>query len=294
MKQELCAALGDFDGVHIGHIAVIEAAIKNCGNLTPAVYTFSHNCKNAKLITNNTEKEKFILSLGVKKVIFDDFEIIRNYSPLQFVKDVLIKEYNIKTIVCGKDFRFGKNAEGNIISLKAICDEFDLKLITVDSVNVCGQKISSSTIRTAIQNGDMVAANRLLGRNFKITGTVMQGKGLGHKNNTPTVNLNFDKQAIIPAFGVYITKTIVENRIYNSISNIGVRPSVENTSLANIETNIFDFDCDIYGKNIEIEFIKMIRPEMKFENIDNLFEQIKKDILQVKQYFSEENSEKIY
>ncbi len=294
MKQELCAALGDFDGVHIGHIAVIKTAVENCGNHIPVVYTFSQNCKKAKLITTNSEKEKFILSLGIKRVIFDDFETIRNYSPLQFVQDILLKKYNIKTIVCGTDFRFGKNAEGNVDTLKDLCHRFNLRLILVDSVEVNGHKISSSTIRSAIQKGDMLTTSQLLGRTFSITGTVRQGKGLGHLKNTPTVNLNLDSQAIIPAYGVYITRTIVDNIVYNSISNIGVRPSVENTNQANIETNIFDFNNDIYGKTVTIEFFKMLRPEIKFDNIDDLFKQINHDISQAKKYFSEENSEKIY
>lgn len=292
MKQELCAALGDFDGVHIGHIAVIETAVKNCGDFVPAVYTFTQNCKNAKLITDNTEKEKAILSLGIKKVIFDDFEIIKNYTPLHFVKEVLIDKYNIKKIVCGNDFRFGKDAVGDITTLKTICDKYGIELIAVDCVDDKGQKISSSTIRLYIQNGDMPSAKKLLGRNFTITGTVLQGKGLGHTQNTPTVNLCFDNSSVIPAFGVYITKTIVDGKAYNSITNVGVRPSVENTLTPNIETNIFDFNCDIYGKTIFVEFIKMIRPEIKFESIDKLFEQINKDISQAKHYFSEENSEK--
>jgi len=292
MKQELCAALGDFVGVHIGHIAVIETAVKNCDKFTPAVYTFTQNCKNAKLITDNAEKEKIILSLGIKKVIFDDFETIKTLSPLQFVKNILIDKYNIKTIVCGIDFKFGKNASGDINTLSTLCNEYGLKLITVDCIDEKGKKISSSSIRSAIQDGDMSTANKLLGRRFKITGPVLQGKGLGHKQNTPTVNLKFDDNSIIPAFGVYITKTFVDKNVYNSITNIGIRPSVEQTHIPNIETNIFDFDCDLYGKTITVEFIKMIRSEMKFESVDKLFEQIEKDIAQAKQYFCEENSEK--
>jgi len=292
MKQELCAALGDFDGVHVGHIAVINAAVKNCGDYTPAVYTFMQNCKNAKTITNNTVKEKLILSLGIKKVIFDDFDVIKDYTPLQFVKSVLIDNYNIKTIVCGKDFRFGINASGNIDTLNSICKKFGLKLITVDPIDENGKKISSSTIRTAIQDGDMVTAKSLLGRYFEMCGIVLQGKGLGHTKNTPTVNLSFDPNSIIPAFGVYITRTVIDNKKYHSITNVGIRPSVENTLTPNVETNIFDFDCDIYGKSITIEFIKMIRPEIKFESVDKLFEQISDDITQAKLYFSEENGEK--
>ncbi len=294
MKKELCAALGDFDGVHLGHIAVINTALRCCGNFTPAVYTFAHNCKNASVITDNEQKEKVILSLGIEKVIFDDFDSIKDYSPLQFVKEILNDKYNIKTVVCGKDFRFGKDAEGNVLILKKLCDENGISLITVDSVDVGGNKISSTDIRNSIENGDMECAAKMLGRPFCVNGIVTHGKGLGHTKKTPTVNISFKENVVIPAFGVYITKTSIDGTEYNSISNVGIRPSVENTDKPNIETNIFDFDSDIYGKNISISFIKMLRPEIKFESSDKLFEQIKKDILTAKEYFSEENSEKIY
>lgn len=294
MKQELCAALGDFDGVHLGHIAVINTAVKYCDTLTPAVYTFSQNCKNAKVITDNWQKENVILSLGIKKVIFDDFDTIKNYSPLQFVKEILIDKYNIKTVVCGKDFRFGKNASGDAFVLKKLCDEHGISLITVDSVNVNGNKISSTDIRNSIESGDMESAAKMLGRHYSVNGTVAHGKGLGRTKKTPTVNIGFKDNIVIPSFGVYITKTRVDGIEYNSISNVGIRPSVENTDTPNIETNIFDFDSDIYGKNISINFIKMLRSEIKFGSSDELFKQIKKDILKAKEFFSEENSEKIY
>lgn len=294
MKQELCAALGDFDGVHLGHIAVINTAVKYCDTLTPAVYTFSHNCKNAKLITDNLQKEAFILSLGIKKVIFDDFDLIKDFTPLQFVKEILLDKYNIKTVVCGKDFRFGKNATGDVDVLEKLCDDYGISLITVDGVNIDGNKISSTDIRLSIESGDMENVARLLGRYFSVSGTVAHGKGLGHTKKTPTVNITFKDNVVIPAFGVYITKTEIDGVTYNSISNVGIRPSVENTSTPNLETNIFDFDSDIYGKSIKISFIKMLRSEMKFDSSDKLFEQINKDILKAKEFFSEENSEKIY
>ncbi len=294
MKQELCAALGDFDGVHIGHMAVIETAVKNCGNLIPTVYTFTQNCKNAKLITTNADKEKIILSLGVKKVIFDDFETIKSLSPLQFVKDVLVDTYNIKKIVCGKDFKFGKDAKGDINILKMLCDKHNISLVTVDSVDIGSHKVSSSNIRQAIQNGDMLTAKKLLGRNFSISGNVIHGKALGQKKNTPTVNLCFNDSSIIPDYGVYITKTLVDGKTYNSISNVGIRPSVESTQTPNIETHIFDFNDDVYEKTISIEFVKMIRRETKFENVEQLFKQIQDDISQAKLYFSEVSIEKIH
>ncbi len=293
MTNGLCAALGDFDGVHLGHITIIKTAIKYSEGLTPAVYTFDKNCKNAKLITTNNVKKDIFTSLGINNVIFESFERICNLSPLQFVNDVLVNEYNVKKIVCGSDFRFGKNASGNTTTLKEIAKELGVEVIVVDLKEHNGAKISSTKIREHILNGEMELASALLSRNFFIEGTVVHGKGLGHKQNTPTVNIAFDKNAVIPKHGVYITKTKIGSVVYNSITNIGTRPSVENTDIPNAETHILNFNSDIYDTDISVEFIKMLRPEIKFENKKMLFEQINNDIKYAIDYFSGEQNEQI-
>ena len=290
MNNSLCAALGDFDGIHSGHVTVIKTAIYESQNMTPAVYTFYQNCKNAPMITDAETKKHIISSLGIKQIIFDDFEKIKELSPLSFVRDILYNKYNIKKIVCGSDFKFGKNAEGDISTMKQICDDIGIQLIVVDLLQESGKKISSTDIRRLILNGDMKNVNSLLGRNYSITGKVLHGKNLGNKKQAPTVNITFAENTLVPAYGVYITRTLIKDKIYNSISNVGVRPSVETTDKPNIETNIFDFDDDIYGECITIEFLKMIRHEIKFSDTNELFKQIHKDISYAKDYFIGENN----
>ncbi len=289
MKKGLCAALGDYDGVHPGHIAVIKTAVDSSKDLIPTIYTFTNNCKNSKIITDNETKSEIFKNLGIKKIIFEDFDSIKNYSPLQFVEEILIKKYNVKTIVCGSDFTFGKNAKGNIDTLKHICDNLKLNLKVVDAVKINNSKISSSLIRQYIENGQVDCAREIMGRNYNINGIVQQGKHLGKTMQTPTININFNKMNVIPKYGVYITKTYVNDKCYKSISNVGIRPSVETTDIPNVETYIFDFDQNIYGKPVTIEFIKMIRPEIKFKNSSMLYEQVEQDILNAKSYFNGEN-----
>ena len=291
MNNGLCAALGDFDGVHSGHMTVINTAINNCQNLTPAVYTFYKNCKNAPMITDAQTKEHILSSLGIKKIIFDDFEKIRELTPLAFVHDILYSKNKVRKIVCGNDFKFGKNASGDVSVLREICNQLSIELIVVDLLQKNGKKISSSVIRKCISNGEIEKVNSLLGRKYSIYGQVLHGKNLGSKKKAPTVNISFADNILIPAYGVYITRTIIGDRTFNSISNVGIRPSVEKTDKPNIETNIFDFDEDIYGQNITVEFIKMIRREIKFPNEKELFEQIYRDISYAKDYFIGEKND---
>ena len=290
MDKLLCAAIGDFDGVHLGHQEVILAAVNNRYGYTPAVYTFETNCKSARVITDNTTKEKLIRELGIEKLIFDDFDKIKNFTPEQFVKDVLIDKYGIGAIVCGADFRFGKNASGDTEILKKLGRKYKIKVKVVNKFEFAGKKLSSSSIREMLENGDMESAAEALGHRYTVTGTVVHGKHLGHQNDAPTVNIDICQNALIPAYGVYITRIEIDGKKYHSVSNIGVRPSIEKSKTPNIETHILDFNQSIYGKQISVEFIKMIRPEIKFKNQQMLFEHINNDIQMAKAYFNGESN----
>lgn len=288
MDKLLCAAIGDFDGVHLGHQQVILAAVNNRYGYTPAVYTFETNCKNARVITDNTTKEKLIKELGIEQVIFNDFEQIKKLSPEQFIKEILIDKYGIGTVVCGADFRFGRNASGDTEELKKLGKKYKLKVKIVKEFDFAGKKLSSSSIREMLESGDMESAARALGHRYSVMGTVVHGKHLGQQNDAPTVNIDICQNALIPAYGVYITKIEIDGQKYHSVSNIGVRPSIEKSKTPNIETHILDFNQSIYGKQISVEFIKMIRPEIKFKNQQMLFEHINNDIQMAKAYFNGE------
>ena len=285
MKKKLCIAIGDFDGVHLGHQQLLKLAVNNNLGLVPAVYTFFDNCKGSKIITTRFEKELLLMELGIKRIIFDDFEKVRQLTPDEFVENVIFNRLNAGMVVCGRDFRFGKEAAGNANMLETLCSDLGIQLTISDDFCFLGGKLSSSDIRGFISKGDMLSASQALGRNYSVLGRVTHGKHFGSENKVPTVNMTIQEQRVVPAYGVYITKTHIDSGIYNSITNVGVRPSVENSDKPNIETNIFDFYKDIYGKIIKIEFIKMIRPEIKFENSTVLYEQINRDVITAKKYF---------
>ena len=288
MENKLCVALGDFDGVHLGHRRLLDVTVNNPYGFIPAVYTFNGNCKGAKVIMTGTEKRARLTELGVKRIIFDDFEKVRRLSPQEFAENVLFKRLNAGAVVCGMDFRFGRNADGDIGVLTELCRSAGVFLLTVDCLAGQHGKLSSSDIRLMIRNGQMEKAAAALGSRFFVTGTVSHGKRLGSRHNTPTVNIKIDAGRIVPKYSVYITQTVLDGKKYNGITNVGVRPSVEDTDIANIETNLFDFDAEIYGSQIRVEFIKMLRSERKFESRELLFSQIAADIAAAKAYFDGE------
>jgi len=290
-KNALCVALGDFDGVHLGHLKVLCAAVDNKMNLTPAVYTFKNNCKGAQAITDNETKSKIFQSVGIKHIIFDDFEKIKHLSPALFVQNILNDRLHAKVVICGVDFKFGKNAIGDAELLKQLCLQYDIKVEIINHFLNGNKKLSSTDIRKLIKNGDMRAVTKMLGRYFSISGTVEHGKKLGSKNCAPTINIPLHDNLVIPAFGVYISKININGKSYNGIANIGTRPSVEQNGAPNIEANIFDFNGDLYGAKVTVEFIEMIRPEIKFDSKNALFEQIQYDIKAAKAYFNGEANE---
>ncbi len=286
MKNKLCVAIGDFDGVHLGHRQLLDLTVKNKLGLVPAVYTFSENCKGSKVITTRAEKEVILKGLGIKQIIFDKFENIKDLTAQKFIREIICKRLNAKMLVCGKDFKFGKDAAADVGVLENLCKESGIELSVSDSFYFRGKKLSSSDIRLFISQGDMTSVCQALGRNYTISGSVTHGKHMGSENKVPTVNIALDDSRAIPAYGVYITKTHIGTVEYESITNVGVRPSVENSGKPNMETNIFDFRKDIYDEDITVEFIKMIRPEIKFKNSAELYKQISSDVQTAKKYFS--------
>lgn len=291
MKMGSCVALGDFDGIHHGHRKVIEAAVREKEHLIPTVYTFKANCKGSSLITDNKTKIEILTALGIEQIIIDEFETVKELSPAQFVIQVLINRLNAKKIICGEDFRFGKDAVGDAYLLSQLCTQHNIEFESVKSFSFTDKKLSSSDIRESILCGNMEKAALLLGRRYSVRGIVKHGKGIGSKNYTPTANIELSNNCVVPCFGVYITYTYVDGIKYQSISNVGVRPSFENTTSPNIETNLFDFSGDLYGKEIIVEFVKMIRTEKKFDSKHNLYSQIEFDIQTAKTFFDGEANE---
>ena len=273
--------LGNFDGVHKGHQVILQKAVERAKDkgLKTIVYTFSEYPKNQQTkITTCSEKAYFLDKNKIDYLCLEQFEKVRNYSPEEFVEKVIVNDLNAAEVYCGFNFTFGKEKSGNVETLKKLLEERNLKLNVQKAVLDDDREIISSTrIRNYIKEGNFEKVRELLGHNFIILGEVVYGKQLGRVIGFPTANLKFENK-IYPEFGVYGVKIHIQGdeKIYNGVMNIGRNPTV-NVGILSVETNIFDFNEDIYGKIILIEVLENIRYEKKFSSVEKLKEQIGKD-----------------
>lgn len=278
-----CVALGKFDGVHLGHKRIIDKTleISKSKKLIPVAYVIDIS----RVLTTNVEKEDVFRSFGIDKVVFEKFDDnFKNLSPSEFFEQIIIKKLCAKHIVVGTDYKFGKNRAGDINTLKSLCSENGIDVTVVDKLKINGFEVSSTKIKEFIQDGNIEDANNFLGRNYSVEGVVKEGKKLGRKMGFPTVNLRSEKNIFLKN-GVYITKTYIDNEIYNSITNVGINPTVDSDDKTKIETYIFNFSKEVYGKIVKLEFLHHLRDEKKFENIDDLMMQISCDKEKSKKYF---------
>lgn len=287
-------ALGNFDGVHIGHQALIVNLVEVCkkNNLISVIYTFKNHPRkhitengSPKKIISDTQKFKILSEMGIDKLIFIDFDDYqRTLNPKDFIKHILVDKLKMSYVVVGFDYRFGFQAEGDTELLKNHQSQYSYKANIVEPIMIQNETISSTGIRKFISEGNINKANLFLGRPFTLTGKVVRGNGLGKKFGFPTANLRLENDIAFPAFGVYYTKCILNNKILYSVTNIGVNPTIGNDN-ASIETHIFDFSQDIYDREIEILFYHKIREEIKFSSIDELIQEVGSDIKKAKKFF---------
>lgn len=291
--EETGIALGNFDGIHIGHRKLIKNAVDSCHKegFASVVFTFRNHPKNlaeakkVRQIMSWDEKVKIVESLGADYLVAIEFNVaFRMMAAEDFVQDILIGKLNMKAAYCGFHYRFGHKALGTVHLLEEMGKEHGFKLSVLEPVNYEGSLVSSTKIRELISEGKMEECSKFLGRRYSLEGTVVYGKQIGkRKMGFPTANIIIDETRIIPPNGVYITRCFVNNKISNSITNIGYAPTVGGQKRF-IETYIIDFDEDIYDEEIEVEFFKKIRGEVKFENIESLVEQIDLDVNTAKVY----------
>lgn len=272
-------ALGTFDGLHIGHKAVITAEkteyqrkIALMFTMHPQVSLTGENP--GALIT--PEKERKILAEWGVTAEYIDFPDVCSLTPEAFVDEVLVKKYNASAVACGFNYRFGKDAAGDAKTLLRLCAEREIKATVVESVEYEGESVSSTRIRQALREGRMKDVKNMLGRYFSYDFEVVHGDERGRVLGSPTINQFFTEGFAVPEFGVYASYTVIDNNIYPSVTNIGVRPTFQNSEKRS-ETNILGFKGDLYGKHPEIFIVKKIRGEMKFSSLDELKEQIDED-----------------
>lgn len=277
----LSICLGYFDGVHIGHQALIKYARKNAKHIlglltfSKPISTLIDNGKIKEVLTSLDDRFKIISKLGV------DFYFVAQVdkeftklSDLDFIE--MLRKMNVKEIFVGKDFRYGAKAAGTISTLK---DYFDVNVIDIE--NVGGEKVSTQRIDNLLFDGNVKLANDLLGHNYSVVGTIVEGKRIGTKIGFPTLNLELVDNYVLPKFGVYKTICYVDNVPHVSITNVGVKPTVSSDSKPTIEVHLKDFKGEIKGDVINLEFLKFIRPEIKFSSLEELKAQIEKDVKEV-------------
>ncbi len=281
--------IGTFDGVHLGHQKILDRLqnLKQTLNLSTVVLTFTPHPrkvlfpqqKDLKLITLVDEKLELLNKNNVDVSVVYPFDIA--FSQLdaeEYIKTILVKQLNVKHLVIGYDHKFGKNREGSIDTLKQFSQKYNFTVEEISAKDIDNINISSSKIRHAIDEGNVELATVFLGHNFFINAQVVKGKKLGNTIGYPTANLKLDDtDKLIPKIGVYFVEAVFENSNYYGMMNVGTNPTVTDDLSVKLEVNIFEFNQDIYGKRIKIKFVKRIRDEEKFSNLNELIKQLHLD-----------------
>ncbi len=286
-------AIGVFDGVHLGHQAVISTAARHAQEAggTAVVVTFDpHPAKilrpqeSPRLLTATQHKIELIRVLGVSHLLVLEFD--REFAstpPADFVRQLVAAAKPLREICVGQEWSFGKNRAGNLALLKELGAQLDFNVVGVEPVTSEGTIVSSTAIRRAVEAGDFKTAARMLGRDYTILGTVEQGKQLGRSLGFPTANLSAHSEQF-PPNGVYAAEGILAGKKMSGVVNLGVRPTLESDVPQRVlEFHVFDLDQDLYGKDIELRFLKYLRPEQKFKNLAALREQIARDVEEARQ-----------
>ena len=284
-------ALGFFDGVHLGH----QALLKSCCELAQqfccdtAAITFDAHPKSLfskdlpGLISTTRDRLLLLQSYGIKNVhIFPVTEEVMSTPWEQFLEELL--QEGAVVFVCGDDFHFGYRGEGNAEKLQSFCAGRCLPCVIVPEQTLKGKRISSSLIRSLIQSGEMESATRYLGHPHVLTGQVLHGQKLGRTLGVPTANLTIPEGITVPKFGVYACRAIVDGCSFPAVANVGTRPTVSGRGIT-VEPWILDFEGDLYGKEIRLEFYRFLRSEMKFSDLTALKNQIHADAEQTRRYF---------
>ena len=293
-KDSLCLTIGNFDGFHNGHqeilktlkkISIDKKLLSAVMSFDPHPRSFFNKDVNNFNIYTKKDKLNFLKDFGIDIYINFAFDKkLSEYSSNEFIDEILVKKLNIKNLIVGSDFKFGKDREGNVDILNSFSKIYNYEINLVNAVNIKNkkEKYSSSLIRKDIEDGNFENVSKSLGRYWHMTGKIVEGQKKARKINFPTANMEPDNH-ILPKKGVYCVEVVYSGKKYFGISNFGVRPTVDGSKLL-LETHIFNFDEEIYGKELTVRFLTFIRPEQKFGNFDLLTEQIKKDIETAKGY----------
>ena len=283
-------ALGFFDGVHRGHQALLAEGVRLAGEMGihTAAITFDAHPKSLfvaapPLISTLADRELLLRRYGVEHIyVFPVVREVMSKSWRAFLEELV--EYGAAGFVCGDDFRFGSRGEGSVEKLRSFCAERGLPCVIVPEQILDGVRISSTYIRRQIETGDMATAVRFLGHGHTLTGTVVTGRRLGHKLGFPTANIELPADVVCPRHGVYACRAYVGKECYMAVCNVGNRPTVEGHQVRT-ETWLLDFEGDLYGKSVTLEFLYFLRPEQRFASLDELKNAVLHDAKITRNYF---------
>ncbi|QJA09054.1 bifunctional riboflavin kinase/FAD synthetase [Romboutsia sp. CE17] len=284
--EESVVTIGKFDGLHNGHKVLIKKAVESSKKrrIKSVVFTFANHPANyfnnhsVKNIITDKDKMKKLNHLGIDIVVNIPFdEKMTNISADDFARKILKEKLRAKKVIVGHDFTFARNKEGNAKLLKLLGAKYNFKVEVVKPVKINNIRVSSTYIRNLIAEGSVNKVKEYLGRNYQLEGKVIKCKQLGRTIGFPTANMKIENEMLVPKCGIYATKVYLNGKTYFGATNIGYNPTVEGKDLS-VETNILDFNEDIYGKTIKLEFLERIRDEKKFYSLEELKSQLKIDI----------------
>ena len=279
-------SLGMFDGVHFGHISIINLlkSVAQENNLETAILTFWPHPRKVfnpndeiKLLNTLNEKLNLLENANLDVVFLKSFdENFRNLTGEEFIRQILVQKLNVKHIIIGHDHVFGKNKSGNFELLQKLSKELDFVVQQLDAVKEGEFNISSTKIRNCLANGNIIGANKMLGYHYSVSGKVIDGKKLGRTIGYPTANIEVDELKLLPKKGAYIVEVYVKNKFYKGMLSIGTNPTVNGDKLT-VEVYILDFNEDIYGDEITVKFRDFLHEEIKFESLEKLIERLDED-----------------
>ncbi|MGI9652542.1 bifunctional riboflavin kinase/FAD synthetase [Chryseobacterium sp. RLHN22] len=285
-EKPLALSLGMFDGVHLGHKSIIDELIKvsSKNNLETAILTFWPHPRfvfnpneDLKLLNSLDEKTELMAQYAIQNLFLKEFdEEFRNLTGEEFVRQILVDKLNVKYLIIGYDHSFGKNKSGNFELLQKLSKELDFEVEQMEAINIHENNISSTKIRNALLNGNILEANEMLGYSYSVSGTVVHGKKLGRTIGYPTANIETENLKLLPKKGAYIVEVFLKDQQYKGMLSIGTNPTVNGEKLT-VEVYILDFAGDIYEENITVKFRDFLHEEIKFEGIEKLIERLDED-----------------
>lgn len=285
--QPTAVTIGTFDGVHIGHKTILERLVKTAKQkkLKAIVLTFFPHPRmvlqkdaDIKLLNTIEEKAEILKNIGIDCLLVHPFtKDFSRLSATEFVRDILVNKLKANRIIIGYDHRFGRNRTANISDLKSFGSTFDFEVEEISAQEIDAVSVSSTKIRTALEEGNIATANKFLGYNYMLTGTIKKGKGLGRQLNFPTANLHIEATyKLVPKNGVYVVYAQINQTKVHGMMNIGFNPTVSGTQRS-IEIHFFDFEKDLYDSTIKAHIVARLRDEHKFDSVEELKAQLQKD-----------------